>query len=96
MRFEWDPRKDRINRKKHGISFEEARRLFTSGLDYLETYDAVHSDEEDRFNAMGIVGRGAIVVSYSEREDGVIRIVSARLATPAETRRFDAFWRGGR
>ena len=94
MHFEWDSRKDRINRKKHGIAFEEAKQLFTSGLDYLETYDAAHSREEDRFNAMGITRRGVVVVTYSERADGIIRIVSARPATPTETSRFEAFRRG--
>ena len=53
MRFEWDPRKERINRTRHGISFEEAKRLFTNGLDYLEIYDETHSGEEDRFIARG-------------------------------------------
>ena len=52
MRVEWDPAKDRINRQKHRISFEDAIWLFTSGLDYLEVFDEAHSIEEDRFIAI--------------------------------------------
>ena len=91
MQFEWDPRKNRINRTKLGISFEEATRLFTSGLDYLEIYDDAHPGEEDRFIAIGLICRGTVVVVHSTRENDVIRIVSARMATRAEARRFEAF-----
>ncbi len=45
MRFEWDPEKDKTNRAKHGLSFEEASELFEPGVDYLEIYDEEHSDE---------------------------------------------------
>ncbi len=46
MRFEWDPAKDEINRAKHGLAFEEASGLFTSGADYLEIYDEEHSEKK--------------------------------------------------
>ena len=39
MDFEWDAAKERGNRERHGISFDEARELFTSDVDYLEIYD---------------------------------------------------------
>jgi uncharacterized DUF497 family protein len=94
LRFEWDPRKNRGNRRKHGISFEEATRLFTSGVDYLEIFDEAHSGREDRFIAVGLIRRGTIVVVYSVSEDDVVRIVSARMATRGEARRFEAFRRG--
>ena len=53
MRFEWAPEKDRANIKKHGLSFGEATTLFTGGEEYLEIYDAKHSEDEDRFFAIG-------------------------------------------
>ena len=53
VRVSWDEAKDLENRKKHGISFEEAKELFTSGTDYLEIFDEAHSDLEDRFIAIG-------------------------------------------
>lgn len=92
-RFEWDPEKDRANRTKHGVSFEEAKELFESGLDYLEIYDENHSSDEDRFIAIGPIRRGTVVVAFAEQEN-VIRVVSARMASTAEIRRFDAYWRG--
>ena len=88
MRFEWDVGKGEINQRQHGLSFEEAKGLFTSGLDYLEIYDVEHSDEEDRFIAVGLVRRGLIVVVYTEPQEDVIRIISARFATPQESRLF--------
>jgi uncharacterized DUF497 family protein len=84
MRFEWDPAKDEANRAKHGVSFKEASGLFRTGADYLDIYDEEHSDKEDRFIAIGAIRRGVIVVAYTEREDDVLRIVSARMATRKE------------
>ena len=84
VRFEWDPKKARSNRNKHGVSFEDATELFTGAADYLELYDAEHSDDEDRFIAVGPIQAGVVVVVYTERQDDVIRIVSARKATMNE------------
>jgi uncharacterized DUF497 family protein len=88
MPFEWDPTKDKANRQKHGLSFHEAKELFTSGTDFLEIYDEEHSDEEDRFIAIGPIRAGVIVVIYTEPQDEVIRIVSARKATKKEVMLF--------
>jgi uncharacterized DUF497 family protein len=93
MRFEWDPAKDAANRTKHGLSFEEASELIKTDADYLEIYDEEHSDEEDRFIAIGPIKRGVVVVAYVEREDDVVRIVSARLATRKERQRLERFER---
>jgi len=94
MRFEWDPAKDKTNRAKHGLSLEEASGLFETGADYLEIYDEEHSIEEERFIAVGLIRRGVIVVAYTERDDDVLRILSARPATRRERRRFGDFARG--
>ncbi len=84
MRFEWDDEKDLLNQEKHGISFDLVRGLFESTADFLEIFDAEHSDFEDRFIAIGpIRGRLAVVV-YTEREEDTIRIIGARWATPRE------------
>jgi uncharacterized DUF497 family protein len=93
MRVEWDPAKDEANRAKHGLSFEEAAELFRTGVDYLEIYDEEHSDEEDRFIAIGPIGRGVIVVAYTERDDDALRIMSARMATKKERQRLAKFER---
>jgi hypothetical protein len=62
VRFEWDAAKDEVNRQKHGISFAEASELFSSGVDFLEIYDQQHSDEEERFIAVGPITIGLVVI----------------------------------
>ena len=88
MEFEWDVAKEESNRERHGVSFDEVRELFTSGVDYLEIYDAEHSHDEDRFIAIGTVRRGVVVVVYAETHEETVRIVSARGATKSEARLF--------
>ena len=80
----WDPAKSRTNKSKHGVSFEDAARLLTSGVDYLEIFDDAHSDIEDRFIAIGPIARGIVLVVWTERDEDVLRIISARWATPHE------------
>ena len=94
MQFEWDPAKDRSNKTKHGLSFRDASELFSSDVDCLEIYDEVHSVEEDRFIAVGPVRQGVIVVVYTERQEDVVRILSARMATAKERDRYEAYLRG--
>ena len=54
LKFEWDEEKERINRQKHGISFETASYVFRDEH-YIEMYDFEHSMEEDRYIAIGMV-----------------------------------------
>lgn len=82
--IEWDEGKNTANQRKHGVSFEEARRLFDAGGPYLEVFDEVHSEDEDRFFAIGPIERGIVLVVWTERDEGVIRIISARWATERE------------
>jgi uncharacterized DUF497 family protein len=91
---EWDPAKDRANREKHGIAFEEAKELFESGVDYLEIYDVNHSDDEDRFIAIGPIHRGVVLVVWTERVEDTIRLISARWATKAELALYDEHTKG--
>ena len=84
VNFDWDDEKNLINQQKHGVSFEEARGLFESGVDYLEIFDGEHSDFEDRFIAIGPIRRGLVMVVYTEREEDVTRIIGARLANKNE------------
>ncbi len=83
MRFDWDPRKDATNKRKHGIDFNEASSLFESGAEYLEIPDD-SSPTEERFIAEGPVARGVIVVVFTERDGDIIRIISVRAATTGE------------
>ncbi len=84
MRFEWDSSKEKLNREKHGVGFEEARELFTSGLDYLEIFDEAHSQVEERFIAIGPIRRGLVLVIWTEHVEDTVRIISARWATKRE------------
>jgi uncharacterized DUF497 family protein len=85
VRVVWDDLKDAANLKKHGVSFEEASVLFTSGVEYYEIFDEAHSEEEDRFIAIGLIERGLVLVVYTEREGDTVRIISARWATKRES-----------
>lgn len=84
MSVEWDPAKDRANQAKHGVSFAEASALFESDVDYVEIYDAAHSDEEERFLAIGPIRRGLVAVVWTQRIHDTVRIISARWATRRE------------
>ena len=81
LKFVWDSEKAKINRKKHGISFETVARVFLDE-NYYDSYDENHNENEDRFKIIGKVGK-ILTVIYTEREDKT-RIISARLADKDE------------
>ncbi|MEZ6195866.1 MAG: BrnT family toxin [Planctomycetota bacterium] len=87
-RFTWDEAKDALNRRKHGLSFDEARELFASDVRSIEIFDARNSVTEDRFISIGPIGRGPVLVAWTELDDGVVRIISARRATRREASRY--------
>ncbi|MDY6324383.1 MAG: BrnT family toxin [Catonella sp.] len=92
LSFEWDDNKNKINIKKHGISFEEARTVFFD--DYAILFDdPEHSDTEDRFLLIVMSDTANIcIVCHCYREsDAVVRIISARKATKKEA---DVYVRG--
>ena len=78
IRFEWDPRKSASNRRKHGVTFEEASTVF-SDEHALLIDDPDHSKEEDRFILLGLSSsHRTLVVCHCYRESAqVIRIISA-------------------
>ncbi len=80
----WDETKNLANRRKHGVSFEEAGQLFAWDSDYLEIFDEEHSESEDRFISIGQVTRGLIVVVWTAADDDTLRIISARWANKPE------------
>jgi uncharacterized DUF497 family protein len=83
--FEWDDAKAIINLKKHKISFDTARHVFTDP-DLFVAFDSGPYGEQ-RFQAIGIVNAVLISVFYTERGDN-IRIISARKATKHEQRTY--------
>ena len=84
--FEWDENKDRINTKKHGVSFREAMTVFSDEYALIVT-DEVHSALENRFVILGIsMNLRLLVVCHCYRtSDMVVRIISARKANKSET-----------
>ncbi len=87
--FEWDEAKNRVNVKKHGISFNEAVTVFTDENAILIS-DEEHSEQEDRFILIGLSRRPRLlVVCHCYRaSDSVIRIISARKANKRESEQY--------
>jgi len=95
LRFEWDERKNSSNQSKHGISFEEAARVFLDPLRASSQGQIV--DGEQCWETVGTVGgRLPLLVVHTVWEDWsqdfpveVLRIISARLATSREKRKYE-------
>jgi len=92
MLFEWDPEKDSFNRHKHGVSFSEAREVFEDPL-HVSLLDHRYSYFEERWITLGRSNtrRILVVANLSFNADGeeVVRIISAREATPSERRQYE-------
>lgn len=83
MKFEWDPRKAKLNLQKHRISFEEATTAFRDPLSVTAT-DLTHSSTEYRFVTFGLSSKGKLLtISHTERGES-IRIITARRSTKQE------------
>jgi uncharacterized protein len=91
VKVTWDETKNLANQAKHGVSFEEASELFSSGDEYLEIFDEAHSEEEERFIAIGPIRRGVVLVVWTEQDEDTTRIISARWATKRERAHYEAF-----
>jgi uncharacterized DUF497 family protein len=87
--FEWDPKKAASNLKDHGVSFDEASTVFRDIL-AMNMPDPDHSDGEQRFVVLGMSSASRlVVVSYAERPPRT-RIISARLASRPERRKYES------
>ena len=88
LQFEWNITKAQTNKRKHGITFEEASTIFGDPLS-ITIPDPAHSIGEDRFITIGTsVNDDLIVVVHTDRDD-IIRIISARNATRKERRQYE-------
>ena len=89
--FEWDEAKSFSNQKKHGVSFEDAARVFGDPLMLL--FPDGHAVDEERWRAFGQVGgRAIIMVAHTYRTNDsqeIIRIISARMATRHERQAYE-------
>ena len=91
VEFEWDEAKNLSNQKKHGISFEDAARVFGDPLMVL--FPDGETDGEERWRAFGQVGGVAVIMvahTYRNHDDQEkIRIISARIATRHERQAYE-------
>jgi uncharacterized DUF497 family protein len=89
LSFEWDNEKNKINQKKHGVSFEEAKSVFYDD-NAIEFWDEDHSEAEDRFLLLGKSSKMRIllIVHCFREQESIIRIISARKATQKESQQY--------
>lgn len=88
--FAWDEQKSEANRRKHGVSFLLAKEVFDDEFKVHVYRGDEHG--EQRWWTMGLVGSQLLIVVHTWEEDedqDVIRIISARKATPSERRRHE-------
>lgn len=88
--FEWDEEKNQSNIEKHGISFELAKRIFEGPV--FTWLDTRYDYGEDREVSIGMVdGLLVLAVVHTERDNGVIRLISARRATKTERKNYESY-----
>jgi uncharacterized protein len=86
MRYSWDERKNRSDIARHGIAFDDAKRIFEGPT--VEKTDDRFDYGEVRVYAVDLVNRLEITVVYTDKDDDERRIISAWRAEPHERRHF--------
>jgi len=89
MKFKWDPRKDRENQRKHGVSFQEATTALGDPLAGTIP-DPDHSQGEARFLTIGYASSHRLIVVCHTEEDDNFRIISAREANAHERKTYES------
>lgn len=90
MEFDWDHAKAAANLSKHGVSFELACEVWDDPLHVVLPERVV--DGEQRWHALGQVGPITLLVvvhTYRGQNEGIVRIIGARRATPHERKRYE-------
>ncbi len=91
--FDQNDKKDKINRKKHGIGFDEAKEIFSRPDEVLTVPDRRKDYGEERFINIGPIGDNVLVVVVYTHRAGMIRIISARKANKRESRRYRDYFK---
>lgn len=91
IRYTWDPRKNAANKRKHGVTFEAAVRIFEGFT--VEQHDDRQGYEEIRETAIGIVNNLELFVVFADVSDEERRIISAR---PADKQERETYWEARR
>ncbi len=93
LAFEWDHAKDVANQRKHGVAFKEASTVFGDPLAWFQPDDQ-HSQDEERFLLLGRSSANRLLaVLFTDRGADLIRVISARPATPRERRKYEEDFR---
>jgi uncharacterized protein len=89
IKFEWNLAKATANKRKHGVSFEEAKSVFYDEF-AVQFFDEDNSASEERFLMLGFSDEARLlIVCHCERDQGNnIRIFSARKATGNERKHY--------
>lgn len=89
MQFEWNPEKAKTNLKKHKVDFAEAETVFGDPLAKIFD-DEEHSFEEKREIIVGhSTENRLLIISFTERENDTVRIISASLTTPQQRKDYE-------
>ncbi len=86
LEFQWDTNKNETNIKKHGIDFHDVKMMFNYPM--LVRLDKRKDYGEERWNGIGMLKNIIGFVAFTEKEDGVIRIISARKADKYESKEY--------
>ena len=82
MEFDWDPAKNKANREKHGIGFEDAQHIFAGPV--LTRVDDRRAYGESRYISLGALSYEAVLVVVHTQRGGKTRLISARKANRQE------------
>jgi len=75
MKYEWDKAKNRANRIKHALSFEDAEQV--SGGPCVTFEDDRFDYGEEPLITLGLLAGRLVVIAHSPRDEGT-RIISMR------------------
>jgi hypothetical protein len=89
FKFDWDKDKNKANRQKHGVTFQEAEGVFYDA-EAVMADDEKHSQEEDRFLIVGKSRKSRLLLAcFCMRFGDTVRIISARKASEAEIKWYE-------
>ncbi len=86
----WNSQKNKTNKNKHEISFDEASEVFFDTLS-LTVNDEEHSWEERRFITVGEMTQGKLIVVFHTETETEIKIFSARKPTKSEKLNYEEY-----
>jgi uncharacterized protein len=86
--FEWDPRKDKANLRKHKVGFAEASTVFGDPFS-ITIPDPDHAADEERFVIIGMSNRRKLLIVVHTVRGKRVRLISARAATNRERQNYE-------